>query len=106
MKAYVAENWCEPEELVYKDIEDPTPKAGEVVVDIKASGMNFPDMLLIQGKYQLRPKRPFSPGIEVAGIISAVGEGVTKWKVGDKAMGLCWLGGYAEKVAIAESIML
>ncbi|HMV41617.1 MAG TPA: NADPH:quinone oxidoreductase family protein [Leptospiraceae bacterium] len=102
MKAYVAENWCEPEELVFKDVEDPTPKEGEVVLDIKASGMNFPDMLLIQGKYQMRPKRPFSPGIEVAGIVSAVGPGVTKWKIGDKAMGLSWLGGYAEKVAVAE----
>ena len=94
MKAYVAENWCEPEELVYKDVDDPTPKAGEVVMDIKASGMNFPDMLLIQGKYQMRPKRPFSPGIEVAGIISAVGEGVTKWKVGDKASGIFIRFGY------------
>lgn len=102
MKAYVAENWCEPEELVWKDVDDPSPKDDEVVIDIKACGMNFPDMLLIQGKYQMRPKRPFSPGIEVAGIISSIGKNITKWKVGDSVMALSWLGGYAEKVAVVE----
>ena len=102
MKAYLAENWCEPEELVWKDIPDPVPNDDEALIDIKACGMNFPDMLLIAGKYQMRPKRPFSPGIEVAGVISAVGKNITKWKVGDKVMALSWLGGYAEKVAVLE----
>lgn len=103
MKAYVAENWCEPEELVYKEMDDPTPGEGEVLIDIKASGMNFPDMLLIQGKYQMRPKRPFSPGAEVAGIVSKVGAGVTRCKAGDRVMALTWIGGYADKVVVPEN---
>ncbi len=102
MKAYLAENWCEPEELVWKEIPDPVPNDDEALIDIRACGMNFPDMLLIGGKYQMRPKRPFSPGIEVAGVISKLGKNITKWKVGDKVMALSWLGGYAEKVAVLE----
>jgi NADPH2:quinone reductase len=102
MKAYVAENWCEPHELKFKDLPDPIPEDSQVLIDVHASGMNFPDLLLIQGKYQVRPKRPFIPGIEVAGKISAVGKNVTKWKIGDRVMALPWLGGYAEKVCAPE----
>lgn len=101
MKAYVVENWCEPQDLKFKEVEDPKPDKDQVVVDIKGCGMNFPDMLLIQGKYQIRPTRPFIPGTEVSGIISEVGENVKNFKVGDRVMGLSWLGGYAEKVALA-----
>ncbi len=58
MKAYVVEKWCEPEEMIFKEVEDPTPSENEVLVEIHACGVNFPDQLLIEGKYQMRPKRP------------------------------------------------
>lgn len=102
MKAYIVENWCEPQELKFQDVDDPIPGEGEVLVDIKAAGVNFPDRLLMEGKYQERPKRPFIPGIEVSGIISQLGNGVQDLKVGDRVMALCWLGGYAEKVVVPQ----
>ena len=103
MRAYFAEEWCEPKDLVIKEVPDPVPAAGEVLVDIKAIGLNFPDILLIAGKYQMRPKRPFVPGVEVAGVIAAVGEGVTEHKVGDRVAALCWIGGYSDKVVVPKA---
>jgi len=100
MKAFVVEKWCEPNEMLFADLPDPVPGSGQIGIDVKAAGMNFPDMLLIQGKYQLRPKRPFTPGIEVAGIVSTLGDDVKDFKIGDRVMALSWLGGYAEKVAV------
>ncbi|MBE7413010.1 MAG: NADPH:quinone oxidoreductase family protein [Leptospiraceae bacterium] len=100
MKAYFVDKWCEPEELQFKEVPDPKPEKDQVVVDIRACGMNFPDMLLIQGKYQIRPTRPFIPGTEISGVVSALGENVNNFKIGDRVMGLSWLGGYAEKIAI------
>ncbi len=100
MKAYVVESWCDPQDLKFKDVPDPKPDKDQIVIDIKACGMNFPDMLLIQGKYQIRPTRPFIPGTEVSGVVSALGENVKNLKLGDRVMALSWLGGYAEKVAI------
>ncbi|MCB1193252.1 MAG: NADPH:quinone oxidoreductase family protein [Leptospiraceae bacterium] len=102
MKAYVVESWCEPKDLKFQEIKDPIPKQGEVLIEIKAAGVNFPDRLLMEGKYQERPTRPFIPGIEVSGVVIALGEGVTNHKVGDRVIALCWLGGYAEKVAVPE----
>jgi NADPH2:quinone reductase len=103
MKAQVCEKWCEPDELVYKEVEDPSPKSKELLIQIKSIGVNFPDILLIQGKYQRRPERPFIPGVEISGVVESVGPDTSKFKVGDRIMAVCWLGGYAEKVVISEN---
>jgi NADPH:quinone reductase len=102
MKAFVVERWCEPEEMVFQEMDEPTPSEYGLLIEVKAIGVNFPDLLLIQGKYQVRPKRPFVPGTEVSGIVISVGEKVTKFKVGDRVSAVTWIGGYAEKVCSEE----
>ena len=72
--------------------------AGQALVDVKACGVNFPDTLIIEGKYQFRPEPPFSPGGEVAGVVAEVGEGVTRVKPGDRVVALMPWGGYAERI--------
>lgn len=89
-----------PDTLVIEDVPSPTPKAGEIVVSIKAVGVNFPDFLIIQDMYQFKPQRPFAPGGEISGVVKSVGAGVTAFKVGDKVFGSCGWGGMAEEVAV------
>jgi NADPH2:quinone reductase len=84
-------------------LPDPRPGREEVVIDAHAIGVNYPDMLVIEGKYQVLPARPFSPGKEVAGVVSAVGDGVTRFKVGDRVMAQREYGTYREKVLSPES---
>jgi NADPH2:quinone reductase len=79
-------------------VESPAPGPGEVVISVKASGVNFPDVLIIQNKYQVKPPLPFSPGSEVAGIVKAVGEHVTQVKPGDAVFAFTVYGGFAEEV--------
>ena len=98
MKAVLCKAYGPPESLVVEDIPSLEPKSGQVVIDVKACGVNFPDTLIIQGKYQYKPEMPFSPGGEVAGIVKAVGEGVTNAKVGDKVIAFTGWGGFAEEV--------
>ncbi|MGO4894557.1 NADPH:quinone oxidoreductase family protein [Flavobacterium sp. W21_SRS_FM6] len=100
MKAIVCNEFAPVEALKYQDVPDPVVKKGEVIVDVKACGVNFPDGLLVQGLYQMKPPTPFIPGNEVAGVISELGEGVSHLKVGMRVIALCMLGGYAEKVAV------
>jgi len=100
MRAILCEAWGGPEGLVIKDLPDLTPKPGEVVIKIRAAGVNFPDVLIIQKKYQVQPELPFSPGAEVAGDVAAVGEGVTALKIGDRVAALCTTGGFAEQIAL------
>ena len=100
MKALLCKQYGLPDTLVYEDAPDPVPGPGQVVIDMKAAGVNFPDVLIIQNKYQFRPALPFSPGGELAGVISAVGEGVTHVKVGDRVIGSSGHGAFAEKVLV------
>jgi NADPH:quinone reductase len=100
MKALLCQQYGPPENLVVAEIADLQPNEGEVVIAVKACGVNFPDTLIIQGKYQFKPPFPFSPGGEVAGIIHAVGEGIKNFKVGDKVFALTGWGGFAEQVVI------
>jgi NADPH:quinone reductase len=101
MKAVLSNAPGGPDTLVLADIADPAPGPGEVVIDVKAVGVNYPDVLIIQDQYQFKPERPFAPGGETAGVVSAVGEGVTGMKVGDRVIGSCGWGGMAEKLALA-----
>ena len=82
----------------------PIPFAGpgEVVIAIRACGLNFLDTLIIRDLYQMKPPRPFAPGVEVAGVVTALGEGVTRWSIGDRVIGLPDYGGFAEAIAVAE----
>jgi NADPH2:quinone reductase len=95
-----------PETLVVEDVPDPTPGDRQVVVDVKAAGVNFPDTLIIQNKYQFKPPLPFSPGGEAAGVISAVGSAVKGYSVGQRVIAFTGWGGFAEKlVADAERLL-
>lgn len=106
MKAIVCHQFSDVSDLAYEDTDVPTAGAAEVLIDVAAAGVNFPDSLLVQGLYQLKPDLPFIPGTEVAGVISEVGEGVQHLKVGMRVLGICRLGGYAEKVVIpANQVM-
>ena len=85
-------------------VADPQPAAGEVLIEARAIGVNYPDLLVIEGKYQFLPPRPFSPGKEVAGIVTAVGEGVTGVRPGERVMALPEYGTYSEKVVVSEKV--
>jgi NADPH2:quinone reductase len=98
MKALVSKAPGGPESLVIADVPDPVPGADEVLIRVKACGVNFPDALIIEDKYQFRPARPFSPGGEVAGVVESVGKDVSGLAIGDRVIGWCIWGGMAEKV--------
>ncbi|MEZ4438184.1 MAG: NADPH:quinone oxidoreductase family protein [Polyangiaceae bacterium] len=103
MRAVICKELGPPESLVVEELPDPTPGKGEVVIDVRASGVNFPDTLLIQGKYQFKPSGAFSPGGEVAGVIEAVGEGVEGLKVGDHVIAAFPFGGWRDKVVVSPA---
>ena len=84
------------------EIADPAPGSGQVLIDVQAAGVNFPDVLLTRGKYQFRPEPPFSPGGEVAGVVSAIGPGVTSVAVGDRVAATVIYGGFCERLVVAE----
>ena len=106
MKAVLCKAWGLPESLVVEEVPSPVPGPGEVLIEVHAAGVNFPDTIIIQKKYQFVPELPFSPGGEVAGIVKAVGEGVKTCKPGDRVIGSATYGGYAqEMLAKAERVM-
>jgi len=100
MRALVCKRFGPPEALVIEEVDDPKPAPGEIVVDIHAAGINFPDILVFAGKYQVRSEPPFIPGYEASGIISEVGDGVTRLKVGDKVIVTPMGGGFAERIVV------
>lgn len=102
MRALLCRAWGEPESLELAEIEAPSPGPGEVAIAVEAAGVNFADTLIIRGKYQEKPPFPFAPGLEVAGSVAALGEGVTGLTVGEPVMAVTGHGGYAE-VAIARA---
>src|SRR5260370_15899748 len=100
MRAVMCRQFGPPESLTLEDVDDPRPGAGEVVIDVHACGVNFPDVLIIEDKYQFKPPLPFSPGSEVAGVVAELGEGVEGVAVGDRVVALAGWGGFAGKVAV------
>jgi NADPH2:quinone reductase len=91
-----------PSGLKVDEIPEPTPGPGEVLIDVRAAGVNFPDLLLSQGKYQFKPTPPFVPGGELAGVVSAVGSGVSSLSVGDRVAATLLNGAFAERVVVPE----
>jgi NADPH:quinone reductase len=106
MKAVLCREYGPPEKLVVEDVASLKAGKGQVVVSVKAAGVNFPDTLIIQGKYQFKPEPPFSPGGEVAGVIKEVGDGVTGFKQGDRVIAAATWGGFAQElVADADRLV-
>ena len=106
MKALLCKQFGPPESLVLEDVPSPTAGAGEVVVSIKAASVNFPDVLIIQNKYQFKPPLPFSPGSELAGVVKEVGAGVTNVKPGDRVIAFTTFGAFAEEVKTEAARLL
>ena len=100
MKILLSKTPGPPETLVLEDVADPVPGPGEVLVAVAACGVNYPDTLIIEDRYQFRPERPFAPGGEVAGVVEAVGEGVGALVVGQHVIGSAISGGMAQKVML------
>ena len=98
MKAILCKEFGPPESLVYEEVPSPKPGPGEVVVTMKAASVNFPDVLIIQNKYQFKPPLPFSPGSELAGVVKEIGDGVKNVKPGDKVIAFTGHGAFAEEV--------
>lgn len=103
MKAIVARDFAPLDKLEYTDWPEPKISGDTVLVEAEAIGVNYPDGLLVQGLYQMKPATPFVPGMEVAGRVAAVGDKVTGFKPGDRVAGMPGIGGYAEKVALTEA---
>lgn len=98
MRALLSKEAGGPETLILSELPDPTAAAGQVVIAVKACAINFPDVLIIEDKYQFKPQRPFAPGGEIAGVIDQVGDGVEGWAVGDRVIAMLGHGGLCEKV--------
>ena len=106
MRAVLCKSFGPPESLVVEDVASPAPGPGEAVISVKAASVNFPDVLIIDNKYQLKPPLPFSPGSELAGIVKAVGDGVTAFTPGDRVMAITGYGAFAEEVKTEARRML
>ena len=105
MKAILCRSNGPAENLTMEEVANPVLKPGGVIVDIKSSALNFPDVLMIQGKYQSQPEFPFSPGGEFAGIITAVADDVSDWQVGDEVFGGTGHGCFAEQIAVSAATL-
>ena len=100
MRALLSRAIGGPETLELAELPDPVAGPGQVLVAVEACAINYPDVLIIEDKYQMKPPRPFAPGGEIAGLVEAVGEGVTAWRPGDRVMGVIGFGGLAEKIVV------
>jgi NADPH2:quinone reductase len=106
MRAILCTQFGGPELLEYRDVPSPRAGAGEVVVSVKAASVNFPDVLIIDNKYQFKPPLPFSPGSELAGVVKEVGPGVIGVRPGDRVMAFTIYGAFAEEVALDAARVL
>jgi NADPH2:quinone reductase len=102
MRALLVEAFAPFETHAIRDMPDPAPRPGEVVIDARAMGLNFPDVLMVEGKYQHKPDRPFIPGFDASGVVSAVGAGVTRTAVGDRVLTSLRSGTFAMKILAPE----
>lgn len=106
MKAVVCEAWGRPETLKVKELQDPAAGPGQVVIDVQAAGVNFPDVLIVQGKYQFKPELPFVPGSEVAGVVRSVAADVTTFKPGDRVIAFVPTGGFGQQLLASTQALI
>src|SRR5579864_6968188 len=106
MRAVRCHELIGPEGLRVDEIPSPEPEAGEIAIDVRAAGVNFPDVLITEGKYQFKPTPPFVPGGEVAGVVAAVGDGVTGFSVGDRVAATMLFGAFAERVVVPHQAVV
>ena len=106
MKALVCTAFGPLENLAVADVPSPQPRAGQVLVDVKASSINFPDALMVKGLYQVKPPLPFSPGAELSGVVKELGAEVRGFAVGDRVAGVCGWGGFAEECVVAADQLI
>jgi len=106
MKALLSTAPGGPETLVLSDVPDPTPGVGQLLIRVRACAINYPDVLIIEDKYQFKPARPFAPGGEIAGEVAALGEGVSGWAVGDRVIAMLGHGGLQEMVLVDATAAL
>jgi NADPH2:quinone reductase len=106
MRAVICRKFGPPETLAIEERRPPVPGPGEVRVKVEAAGVNFPDTLIIQGKYQVRPEPPFTPGSEISGLVDTVGEGVTDLRPGTAVIGTVLFGGFAEQVVTPAKMLM
>ncbi len=106
MKAILCKEWGGPEKLIVEDVPSPSAGPGEVIIDTKAAGVNFADTVIIQGTYQLKPDFPFTPGLEVAGVVVQLGDGVDSVSVGDRVVGIPNIGAFAEQVVVKAAAVV
>ena len=102
MKAVICKKFAPVSELVWEEVADPVAGPGEIIIDVKAAGLNYPDNLIVQGLYQFQPERPFSPGHEGSGVVSSVGADVKMHNVGDSVAFFKGFGAFAEKIVVSE----
>jgi len=103
MRAVLCRAWGEVETLTLEDVAPPKPGRGQVLIDVKATAINYADAIMVAGRYQTKPPLPFSPGLETAGVVTACGDGVTRFKPGDRVMAILPYGGLAEQ-AVADEV--
>src|SRR5919204_3572349 len=101
MRALICREWGDIARLKVEDVAPPKPAAGQVLIDVKATAVNYADAIMVAGRYQTKPPLPFSPGLETAGVIASCGDGVTRFKPGDRVMAILAYGGLAE-MAVAD----
>lgn len=102
MRALMCREFGPPENLIVEEVDDPQPGAGEVLLQIRAAALNFPDVLVVRGEYQLRTPPPFIPGGEASGVVTAIGEGVSGFQPGDRVIATLMHGGFAERCAVGQ----
>src|SRR5437667_10636751 len=103
MRAVLCRAWGPVDDLKLEDVAPPTPGPGQLVIDIKATGVNYADSIMVAGRYQTRPPFPFSPGLETAGIVAARGEGASRYEPGDRVMAILPFGGMAARALAGEA---
>src|SRR5437588_1446858 len=103
MRALICREWGDIGRLKVEDVAAPKPGAGEILIAVKATAVNYADAIMVAGQYQTKPPLPFSPGLETAGLVAACGEGVTRFKPGDRVMAILPHGGLAEMAIAPET---
>lgn len=106
MRALVCRDYGSPDDLVIEDVDDPVAGRGEILIDIMAAGLNFPDVLVIGGQYQVKTPLPFIPGHEAAGIVAGLGEGASRFEIGDKVIVTPSTGAFAERCTVPEQLAM